>query len=74
VVTRLAFQFEQFAGHLQAQLGWTDTVLPDVVPYECFLAAYHAGEAISDQWLGRFLLLDRDMQQLARRDHPDKSR
>jgi ion channel len=74
VVTRLAFQFEQFADRLQAQLGWTDTVLPDVVPYECFLAAYHAGEAISDQWLGRFLLLDREMRQLARRDRPDKSR
>jgi hypothetical protein len=74
LVTRLTFQFEQFADHLQGQFGWTDTGIAEIVSYECFLVACRGEEAISDQWLGRFPLLNRDMARLARRDHPANPR
>jgi hypothetical protein len=70
LVTRLTLQFEQFADHLQGRPGWTRVRTPEVVSYECFLAAYGTEQAESDEWLGRFLLLDRYMARLARSDHP----
>lgn len=70
LITRLTLQFEQFADYLQGQLGWTGVATPKLISYECFLAAYRAENGEPDEWLGRFLLLDRDMAQLARCDHP----
>jgi hypothetical protein len=74
LVTRLSFKFEQFSDHLQVRFGWTGTCIPEVVAYECFLAAYCADETMSDRWLDRFLSLDRDMARLARCDRPVKPR
>jgi hypothetical protein len=68
LLTQLSLQFEQFADYLQGQLGWTSNALPEVVSFECFSAAYRAGDATSDRWLGRFLRLNQDMARLTRLD------
>lgn len=66
LLIQLSFRFEQFAHYLQSQIGWTNTTSPAAVSFEAFSAAYRAGEAAPDRWLGRFLRLDREMARLAK--------
>lgn len=68
LLAQLSSQFLQFADYLHGQLGWTNTVAPEPVAFECFSAAYRASGEISDIWLGRFLRLNRDMARLANLD------
>ncbi len=68
ILRQLNSQFEQFADYLHGQLGWEAGVAPIAVPFESFSTAYRAELDVSDQWLGRFLRLNRDMARLARVD------
>jgi hypothetical protein len=65
MLTRLSSQFERFVDYLHDQLGWTNEV-PEPVPFDEFCQAYLSAATTRDLWAARFLLLTRDMTQLAR--------
>lgn len=63
----LSFQFLEFGEYLQRRLRWANLAVPAVVSAEEFAATsrdgHHRGRR--DEWVVRFLDLDRDMARLA---------
>jgi hypothetical protein len=65
LLVRLMSQLERFVDYLHDQLGWS-SAMPAPMSFEDFSAAHTGTVETSDVWLGRFLRLSRDMEQLAR--------
>lgn len=63
----LTFQFLEFGEYLQKRLRWTSHAVPEVVSAEEFAdlarSGHHRGR--QDEWVARFVQLDRDMADLA---------
>ncbi|MFC4555110.1 FUSC family protein [Georgenia faecalis] len=72
----LTFQFLELGDYLQAKLGWTSVDVPEVVSAGVF--AQQAGDGAHgrrDEWVARFVELEREMAALAGgvRSDPDDS-
>ncbi|GAA1399886.1 FUSC family protein [Oerskovia paurometabola] len=63
----LTFQFLEFGEYLQKRLRWTSHAVPEVVSSDEFAglarSGHHRGR--QDEWVARFVELDRDMADLA---------
>lgn len=66
LLPRLSSQYERVADYLHDQLKWASSDVPETVSFEEFSAAHAGAAETTDIWVGRFLLLTRDMARLAR--------
>src|ERR1700678_3187284 len=65
LLVRRMSQFERFVDYLHDKLGWSSD-MPAPVSLDEFSAADRGTRETSAMWVGRFLRLSRDMEQLAR--------